>query len=57
VSGKKRRIRIRRNLLQLSGYDESLFVAAQLRNSEWHAAVEARREEMLRNASSSLLLA
>jgi hypothetical protein len=46
-------MRIRRNLLQLSGYDESLFVAARLRNSEWHAAVEARREEMLLNASSS----
>ncbi len=42
-----------RNLLQLSGYDESLFVAARLLNSEWHAAVEARREEMLLNASSS----
>jgi hypothetical protein len=53
VSGKKRRIRIRRNLLQLSGYDESLFVAAQLHNSEWHAAVQAGREEMLLNASSS----
>jgi hypothetical protein len=53
VSGKKRRKRIGRNLRQLSGYDESLFVAARLRNSEWHAAVQAGREEMLLNASSS----
>jgi hypothetical protein len=46
-------MRIGRNLRQLSGYDESLFVAARLRNSEWHAAVQAGREEMLLNASSS----